>query len=126
MSVARNHSVKSQSTLFAKLRAGAAISCLLVGTAPSWAQVPQQAQSVPAAPGLPAEPQPNYTQPLYMHDMNRDFSKPRGYFPNLIAPYQPTRVPAPNFLNSLQLDNLVRDGKIYLSLNDAVHAGAAE
>ena len=118
MSAARNHSVKSQSTLFAKLRAGAAISCLLVGTAPSWAQAPQQ--SLPAAPGLPPEPQPNYTQPLYMHDLSRDFSRARGYFPNLIAPYEPTTVPAPNFLNSLQLDNLIKDGRIYLSLSDAV------
>ncbi len=120
MSVARNHPVRSQNTLFAKLRAGAAISCLLVGTAPSWAQAPQQSQSAPAAPGLPPEPQPNYTQPLYMHDTSQDFSRPRGYFPNLIAPYQATTLPAPNFLNSLQLDNLIKDGKIYLSLSDAV------
>ncbi|HEX3986673.1 MAG TPA: TolC family protein [Acidobacteriaceae bacterium] len=120
MSAARNHSVKSQTTLFAKLRAGAAISCLLVGTAPSWAQVQQSSQPVSAAPGLPPEPPPNYTQPLYMHDMARDFSKARGYFPNLIAPYTPTTVQAPSFLNSLQLDNLIKDGKIYLSLSDAV------
>ncbi|MGA8530455.1 MAG: TolC family protein, partial [Acidobacteriaceae bacterium] len=102
------------------MRAVAAISCLLAGTAPSWAQVPQASQSVPAAPGLPPEPAPNYTQPLYMHDMSRDFSKPRGYFPNLIAPYEPTSVSPPSFLNSLQLDNLIKDGKIYLSLSDAV------
>ncbi len=120
MSAARNHSVEYRTTLFAKLRATAAISCLLVGTAPSWAQVQQQQQPVPAATGLPPEPAPNYTQPLYLHDMNRDFSKPRGYFPNLIAPYAPTTLAAPSFLNSLQLDNLIKDGKIYLSLSDAV------
>jgi outer membrane protein TolC len=120
MSVARNHPVRSQNTLFAKLRAGAAISCLLVGTAPSWAQAPQASQAVPAAPGLPPEPKPNYTQPLYMHDTPQDFSRPRGYFPNLIAPYQAITVPAPNFLNSLQLENLIKNGKIYLSLSDAV------
>ncbi|MGA8162070.1 MAG: hypothetical protein WCB76_14745, partial [Acidobacteriaceae bacterium] len=89
MSAARNHFAENKTTLFAKLRAAAAISCLLVGTAPSWAQLPQAPQSVPAAPGLPPEPVPNYTQPLYMHDTSRDFSKPRGYFPNLIAPYEP-------------------------------------
>ena len=50
----------------------------------------------------------------------RDFSKPRGYWPNLVAPYSPTTVPPPNFLNSVQLDNLVKNGKIYLSLSDAV------
>ncbi|HZZ40606.1 MAG TPA: TolC family protein [Acidobacteriaceae bacterium] len=120
MSAARSHSVEYRTTLFAKLRAAAAISCLLVGTAPSWAQVQQQSQPVPAATGLPPEPAPNYTQPLFLHDTNRDFSKPRGYFPNLIAPYEPTTLPAPSFLNSLQLDNLIKDGKIYLSLSDAV------
>ncbi|MGA7524863.1 MAG: TolC family protein [Acidobacteriaceae bacterium] len=120
MFVARNHSAKNRTILFAKLRAGAAICCLLVGTAPSWAQMPQASRSLPAAPGLPPEPQPNYTQPLYMHDMARDFSKARGYFPNLIAPYEPTTVQAPSFLNSLQLDDLIKDGRIYLGLNDAI------
>lgn len=118
MLVSRNHPGKKSSTFFAKLKSTAAISCLLVGTAPSFAQAPQQ--TAPAAPGLPPEPTPNYTQPLFLHDTARDFSKPRGYWPNLIAPYTPTTVQAPNFLNSPRLDSLIKDGKIYLSLGDAV------
>ncbi|MGD0368981.1 MAG: TolC family protein [Acidobacteriaceae bacterium] len=118
MLVARNNSAKKSSTLFAKLKAVAAISMLLAGTAPSYAQVPQQ--TAPAAPGLPPEPTPNPTQPLFMRDTPRDFSKPRGYWPNIVAPYSPTTVPPANFLNSVQLDNLVKNGKIYLSLSDAV------
>jgi outer membrane protein len=118
MSVSHNVCEKKQSTLFAKLKAAAAIGCVLVGTAPSYAQAPQQ--TAPAAAGLPPEPAPNYTQPLFMRDTNRDFSKPRGYWPNPIAPYSPTTVAAPSFTNSLQLDNLVKNGKIYLSLGDAV------
>jgi outer membrane protein len=109
---------KKQSTFFLKLKAAAAIGCLLAGSSSSFAQVPQQ--SVPAAPGLPPEPAPNYTQPLFMRDTARDFSKPRGYWPNLAAPYLPNRVQPPNFLNSVQLDQLVKNGKIYLSLSDAV------
>jgi hypothetical protein len=81
---------KNSATFFSKLKSAAAICCLLAGTAPSYAQAPQQA--APAAPGLPPEPAPNYTQPLFLHDTSRDFSKPRGYFPNLIAPYEPTTV----------------------------------
>lgn len=114
-----------RSTYFAKLKATAAISCLLAGTAPSFAQVPgqQQAQqqpTTPAAQGLPPEPTPNYTQPLFLRDTARDYSKPRGYWPNPIAPFSPMTAPPANFANSLQLDNLVKNGKIYLSLGDAV------
>ena len=109
---------KNSATFFSKLKSAAAICCLLAGTAPSYAQAPQQA--APAAPGLPPEPAPNYTQPLFLHDTSRDFSKPRGYFPNLIAPYEPTTVQQPSFLNSEHLDSLIKDGKIYLSLGDAV------
>ena len=98
----------------------AAISCLLTGTAPSFAQVQVQQQAAPAAVGLPPEPAPNYTQPLYLRDTNRDFSKPRGYWPNPIAPYSPMTAPPANFANSLQLDQLVKNGRIYLSLGDAV------
>ena len=118
MLVSHNCREKNQSTLFAKLKAAAAIGCVLAGTAPSYAQVPQQ--NAPAAPGLPPEPTPNFTQPLYMRDTPRDFSKPRGYWRNPLAPYSPTTVQPPNFTNSLQLDQLVRNGKIYLSLGDAV------
>src|ERR1700723_1391723 len=101
---------KTQNTFFAKLKGAAAIGCLLAGTAPSYAQVqaPQQTvpqQSAPAAAGLPPEPSPNYTQPLYLRDTARDFSKPRGYWPNPIAPYSPTTVPPANFANSLQPGN---------------------
>jgi outer membrane protein len=114
----RSHSSKNSATFFAKLKSAAAISLLLPGTAPSWAQV--QAAAPAAAPALPGAPAPNYTQPLYLRDTNRDFTKPRGYWPNPTAPYSPTTVPAPNFANSLQLDQLVKNGKIYLSLGDAV------
>jgi outer membrane protein len=118
----RSHSSKNSATLFAKLKSAAAVSLLLTGTAPSFAQVqaaPQQ-QNVPAAPGLPPEPTPNYTQPLFMRDTARDFTKARGYWPNPIAPYTPTTAPAQSFANSLQLDDLVKNGKIYLSLGNAV------
>jgi outer membrane protein len=118
----RSHSNKNSITIFAKLKSAAAISLLLAGTAPTWAQAQPQgpAQTTPAAQGMPTAPAPNYTQPLFLRDTNRDFSRPRGYWPNPIAPYSPTTVPAPNFANSLQLDQLVKNGKIYLSLGDAV------
>ena len=88
---------------FLKLRATTAIAMLLASTAPSWAlgqqQTQQQAPATqattqanpadldPALQGLPPEPAPNYTQPLYMRPGTHDYSKPRGYWPNPLKPY---------------------------------------
>ena len=55
-----------------------------------------------------------------MRDTPHDYSKERGYWPNPLAPYSPITVPPPSFLNAVQLDRLVSNGKIYLSLSDAV------
>ena len=118
MLVSGNCPGRKQSTLFAKLRAGVAIGCLLAGTAPLWAQAQQNSDS--AASGLPSEPVPNFTQPLYMRPGTQDFAKGRGYWPNVIGPYLPRTVEPSNFANSLQLQNLVKNGKIRLSLSDAV------
>jgi outer membrane protein TolC len=43
---------------------------------------------------------------------------PRSYNP--IAPYQGSTVPQPNMSNSARLQTLIRDGKLYLSLLDAI------
>ena len=42
------------------------------------------------------------------------------FFPNPLKPYTPTTYPAPRLGNTPRLDSLLRDGKIYLSLSDAV------
>jgi outer membrane protein TolC len=55
-----------------------------------------------------------------MRDTTRDFSKERGYWPNPLAPYSPTTVPATNFTNPVRLDRMVTGGKIYLGLGDAI------
>ena len=116
------------SSLFLKLKSAAAISCLLASTAPGFTQAaqpqnPQQAQNPAGAPNtqaLPVEPAPNFTQPLFMRPQARDFSKERGYWPNPLAPYKPTTAPPASFLNSPRLDDIVKGGKIYLSLSDAI------
>jgi outer membrane protein len=112
------------SSLFMKLKAAAAVSCLLAGTMPGYGQ--QAAPQTPATPvepalqGLPREPTPNYTQPLFMRPGPIDYSKPRGYWRNPIAPYEATSAPPADFLNSPRLEDLVKNGKIYLSLSDAI------
>jgi len=49
-----------------------------------------------------------------------DYSKSASQFPNLVGPYIPRSVPQPNLANSARIDQLMKDGKIYLSLDDAI------
>ncbi len=50
----------------------------------------------------------------------QDYSKGAGIFPNPFAPYQARQVPPPSFANSTRVDQVLKDGKLYLSLNDAI------
>ena len=69
---------------------------------------------------LPQAPAPKLTEPLYLRDTGIDYTKPKSHFWNPIAPYTPTNVPQPQYGNTPRLGSLLRDGKIYLSLSDAV------
>jgi outer membrane protein len=75
-----------------------------------------RAQDVPAAPVPQSAPAP--TEPLAVH--LQDYSKPRSAFPHLLQPYRAQEVAQPNLGNSPRIDALMRDGKIYLSIDDAV------
>jgi outer membrane protein TolC len=48
------------------------------------------------------------------------YSKPVSHFPNPIAPYIPRHLAEPNLANTARVDTLMREGKLYLSLDDAV------
>src|SRR6202521_5421224 len=61
-------------------------------------------QNTPEARPLPAL---NYTQPV-------------SHFPNPVGPYTPRHVAPPNLANPARIDSLMHDGKVYLSLNDAI------
>ena len=105
-----------------KLRALAAVMLTLASCAPSgFAQ--QAAATAPnkAASELPAEPAPVPTEPLAFSQSGRDFSKPfAGMKGNPINLYRPTTIGKSSFANSVRLNDLVKDGKIYLSLSDAI------
>lgn len=66
------------------------------------------AQSTPAAPE-PQKPLPvlNYAEPV-------------SHFPNPVGPYTARHLAAPNLSNTPRIDTLMHDGKLYLSLNDAI------
>jgi outer membrane protein len=69
-------------------------------------------QEAPAAPA----PQTSSTKPLPV----LNFSQPVSHFPNPVGPYIPRRLPPPNLANTPRIDQLMRDGKLYLSLDDAI------
>jgi outer membrane protein TolC len=103
-------------------------------TNPTTQPPPQPNPTVPAPPqavqndttgqpGLPQAPAPKLTEPLYLRDTPVDYSKPKSHLWNPIAPYTATNVPAPLLVNTDRLKSLLQDGKIYLSLADAVALG---
>ena len=93
--------------------------------AASWAQnaAPQSTQTTlpatpPALAPMPQAPAPQHNAAHLYSDQN--YAQPKSSFPNLIGPYTSRRVPPPNLTNSARTDQLFRDGKMYLSINDAV------
>jgi outer membrane protein TolC len=107
-----------------RLCAIAAVLLTLTAGAPSgFAQQVGAGASAPdkAASELPAAPAPVLTQPLDLRSSARDFSKPAGrLLGDPINMYRPTTIPKASFANSVRLGDLVKDGKIYLSLSDAI------
>src|SRR5579862_1465084 len=76
-----------------------------------------QTTPAPTSPQTPlAAPQPAQPQAVNL----KDYSKPRSAFPNVLQPYVPRDVAQPNLGNSPRIDSLMKDGKIYLSIDDAV------
>src|ERR1700733_4234686 len=89
------------------------IALAVVFSLTAWAQnaqsaLPQTPQPVPA----PAVQPEHYT--------SMDYAKPRAAFPNIIAPYKASYVPPPNLNNTDRIQQLMHDGKIMISMNDAV------
>src|SRR5579862_2163441 len=89
------------------IRFAAAASLFATLTLAGWAQEPATAptpQNTPEARPLPV----------------MDYAKPVAHFPNPIGPYTARHLPPPNLANTARIDSLMHDGKLYLSLNDAI------
>jgi outer membrane protein len=85
----------------------------------SQAPPPQQAQ--PPSQPAPASSAPTSApgRDLRLTD-GPDYSAGKRAFPNLIAPYTERYVPAPMLTNTPKIDQLIQDGKLMLSLDDAI------
>jgi len=90
---------------------------------------PQQTAPTPEAPG-PATAQPADSQTIAQQAQQAQQVQPVGaqvpfhvempHSRNPLNPYKPTQVPPVNLVNSPRLQSLERDGKLYLSLRDAI------
>ncbi|HZI58100.1 MAG TPA: hypothetical protein VFF39_15060, partial [Verrucomicrobiae bacterium] len=70
----------------------------------------------------PNAPEPkNLPQPTHVN-----YSKPAPLLPNPFARYIPRDVPPPSFTNSPKIEQLIQNGKIMLSLNDAIAIALAD
>jgi outer membrane protein TolC len=102
---------------------------------PAFAQAQQgqnqsaaQQQQAPTAPNAQPASQPGAqtgsaaSEPArdLKATMGPDYSYGRAAFPNILAPYAPQNIPEPMLTNSTRLDQLIQDGKLMLSLDDAI------
>src|SRR4051812_29913127 len=100
------------STLTASRRAVAFALALGIGLGPFATSAAAQNAAAPsaaqAAQSQPVQAQlPNYTKPV-------------SHFPTVIGPYIGRTVPEPSFANTPRIDQLMRGGTLYLSMDDAI------
>ena len=84
----------------------------LISFAALFAAVGAAAQDTAAAP----QPQSSMVQPLPI----TNYAKPVSHFPNPIGPYTARHLAPPNLANTARIDGVMHDGKLYLSLSDAI------
>ena len=97
------------------------LSIFLLGmlAAASFAQnaAPQTVPNNPPLTPLPQAPAPQHNAHLYS---DQDYSRGKRQFPNPFVVYTERDVAPLNVTNSPRIDQLMKDGNMYLSLNDAV------
>jgi outer membrane protein len=81
-----------------------------------WAQ---DAGTVPTAPSAQVQSQQAPPSKWQAFDV-QEYAKPLSHFPNPVGPYKARHVEPPNLANTPRIDQLMHDGKIYISMNDAV------
>ncbi|MGD0468413.1 MAG: TolC family protein [Terriglobales bacterium] len=81
-----------------------------------WAQ---DASPVPSAPSAQMPAQQAVSSSSQPFDV-QEYAHPQSHFPNPLAPYTARHVAPPNLANTPRIDQFLHDGKLYISMNDAV------
>jgi outer membrane protein len=106
-----------------KLLQSMAAALLFVFSAGLMAQDSQPKNQTSAQSSLPPAPAAGapVSNPSGQHEfVVKDYAKARRAFPNVIAPYTAQHVTPPDLSNTPRIEQLMREGKLYLSMNDAV------
>ena len=80
-------------------------------------QPPPQAQAPPAQVPQPATPS---TADHVDDKTPREYSHGVPWFPNVLGPYSPMHIGMPNLANGATLQQYMKDGKLYLTVQDAI------
>ncbi len=97
------------------------LALFLLAAGSAWTQdAPSEDQAQAQAQNPPQAPAP--TAPSAQAEVRKptEYSKPRSHFPSVLGPYIPRRVAEPVLSNAPRIDQLMREGKLMLSLEDAI------
>src|SRR6266571_1913370 len=90
-----------------------AILTAFAPVAPAFAQE-AQGQTAPT-------PSPQAQPPVRTIQIsNENYTNGKRWFPDIIAPYTPTNVPQPVLTNAPRIEQMIQDGKLRISLQDAI------
>ena len=103
-------------TLYARPLLAAILTATLVGGPISPAFGQDAPQNPPAGPAKPATP----IEPVSLGSAKYNYTRAPRPFPNLLAPYGPIKIAEPVLTNSPRIDQLIHDGKLELSMQEAV------
>ena len=104
-----------RSTVLTAFQRAAAIFLATTMVPAGWAQDASPAPTAPSAQ-IQAQRAVSSSQPFDV----QEYSKPLSHFPNPLGPYTPRHVAPPNLANTPRIDQFMHDGKLYISMNDAV------
>src|SRR6202521_2142746 len=103
-------------TLYARPLLAAILAVTPVGgpISPAFGQeAPQTPQAAPAKTAAPIVP-------VALGSAKHNYTRGPKFFPSLLAPYSPISIEAPGLTNSPRIDQLIHDGKLELSMQEAV------
>jgi outer membrane protein len=89
---------------------------VMTALAPVTPALAQQGQEQAAPPAQSQSQTPARTIQL----SNENYTSGKRFFPNIIEPYKPTMVPEPNLTNAPRIEQMIQDGKLRISLQDAI------
>src|SRR5438132_1969686 len=103
-------------TLYARPLLAAILTATLVEGPISPACAQDAPQNPPVATAKPATP----IEPVSLGSAKYNYTRAPKPFPNLLAPYSPIKIASPVLTNSPRIEQLIHEGKLELSMQEAV------